>query len=223
MDDLSTYKTREIPGGSVLTGASVRVEPLDWAAHGRNLEAAICGPERTDLWRYLPFTPIADLAELQASMEYGTEKFHWIPMAIVRTSDGNSLGMASYMRLRPQHGSCEVGCIAFGHELQRTREATEAMFVMAKHVFEDLGYRRYEWKCHNDNAASKRAAERFGFTYEGLFRQDLIVKGENRDTAWFSITDAEWPVVKAGFETWLSDDNFDRDGHQRRSLANCRI
>ncbi|RZV35992.1 MAG: N-acetyltransferase, partial [Acidimicrobiales bacterium] len=205
MQDLSKYEKRALPGGVTLTGKSVRIEPLDWDRHGADLAAAICGPERPELWRYMPFTPIADLPELSASMDYGAKMFGWIPMAIVRASDERALGMASYMRLRPEHGSCEVGCIVFGHELQRTRAATEAMYVMARHVFDDLDYRRYEWKCHNDNAASKRAALRFGFAYEGLFRQDLIVKGKNRDTAWFSITDTEWPGVKAGFEAWLAD------------------
>jgi RimJ/RimL family protein N-acetyltransferase len=222
MTDLSNYQMRVKPGGSEHKGRFVHVEPVDWARHGKDLEAAICGPERADLWRYIPFGPVADLAELQATMDFIAEKHNWSVMAIVRTSDNKALGTASYMRLRPEHGSCEVGCIVFGHALQRTKEATEAMYLMASHVFDELGYRRYEWKCHNDNAASKRAAERFGFTYEGIFRNDMIVKGENRDTAWFSITDAEWPDVKAGFEAWLADDNFDRDGHQRKSLAGCR-
>lgn len=222
MNDLANYAKREQPGTIALIGASVRVVPLEWDKHGKDLAAAICGPERADLWRYMPFTPMSDLVELQAHMDYAAQKFTWIPMAIVTSADTRAVGMASYMRLRPEHGSCEVGCIAFGHTLQRTRAATEAMFLMARHVFDDLGYRRYEWKCDDDNAPSKRAAERYGFVYEGLFRQDLIVKGRNRDTAWFSITDAEWPRVKAGFEAWLADDNFDRDGHQRRSLTACR-
>lgn len=222
MSDLSNYTVRELPGDRILNGTSVRVEPIDWTVHGNDLDAALCGQERADLWRYIPFGPVVDLAELQATMEYASEKFTWRVMAIVRNSDDKALGTASYMRLRPEHGSCEVGCIVFGHQLQRTKEATEAMYLMASHVFDDLGYRRYEWKCDDRNAASKRAAERLGFTFEGIFRQDLIVKGENRDTAWFAITDAGWSGVKSGFQAWLADDNFDRDGHQRKSLSACR-
>ena len=115
-----------------------------------------------------------------------------------------------------------MGNILYSPVLQRSRAATETMYLLAKHVFEDLGYRRYEWKCHNLNAPSKRAAERLGFTFEGVFRQHMITKGRNRDTAWFSILDGEWPVVKKGFESWLDEKNFDENGLQRRRLQECR-
>ena len=222
MTDLTDFSKRNLPGRTPLIGNTVRIEPLDWERHGAQLADAICGLDNTELWRYMPFEPVPDLQTLQTSMTYASKKFTWIPMAIVRVRDEMCVGMASYMRLRPEHGSCEVGCIAFGDALKRTREATEAMYLMARHAFE-LGYRRYEWKCDNGNEPSKRAALRFGFVYEGLFRQDLIVKGLNRDTAWFSITDKEWPGVRAGFETWLADDNFDGEGRQKRSLAACRV
>jgi RimJ/RimL family protein N-acetyltransferase len=117
------------------------------------------------------------------------------------------------------HGSVEVGCVAFGDALKRTREATEAMYLMAAHVFDELGYRRYEWKCNNGNAASKCAAKRFGFIYEGVFRNDMVVRGENRDTAWFAMTDGDWPQIKAGFEAWLASDNFDAGGQQKTKLT----
>jgi len=123
MTDLTSYEKREIPGRAVLEGQTVRVVALDWAIHGNELAAAICGPDMAELWRYMPFEPVPDLKTLQASMDFASEKFTWIPMAIVRASDRKCLGMASYMRLRPEHGSCEVGCIAFGDELKRTREA----------------------------------------------------------------------------------------------------
>ncbi|VAW07153.1 Acetyltransferase, GNAT family, partial [hydrothermal vent metagenome] len=135
---------------------------------------------------------------------------------------GAVLGMASYMRIRPEAGSVEIGCIVFSGALQKTPAATEAMYLMARHIFDDLGYRRYEWKCNDENAASKSAAERLGFQFEGVFRQDMVVKGENRDTAWFSVLDSEWPEVKAGLNAWLAPENFDADGRQRRSLRQCR-
>ncbi len=126
------------------------------------------------------------------------------------------------MRITPEHGVIEIGHIWFGTALQRTPAATEAIYLLARHAFDDLGYRRFEWKCNAQNAPSCRAAERFGFTFEGIFRQHQIVKGRNRDTAWYSIVDGEWPAVGAGFERWLAPENFDDDGRQRRSLAELR-
>jgi RimJ/RimL family protein N-acetyltransferase len=136
---------------------------------------------------------------------------------------GEMLGMSSYMRIRPEVGSAEVGCVMFSKALQRTPAATEAMFSMARHLFDDLGYRRYEWKCDNDNAASRRAADRLGFVPEGVFRQDLVVKGRNRDTAWFSMLDGEWPRIRSAFEQWLAPENFDSAGQQRRRLREIRV
>jgi RimJ/RimL family protein N-acetyltransferase len=130
--------------------------------------------------------------------------------------------MASFMRMDPQNGVIEIGHIWFAPALQRTRQATEAIYLMARHAFDDLGYRRLEWKCDSLNGPSRRAAERFGFTYEGVFRQHMVVNGRNRDTAWFSIIDGEWPAVRAAFEAWLAPENFDSKGGQRRSLAEAR-
>ena len=123
------------------------------------------------------------------------------------------------MRLRPEYGSAEIGCVIFGDKLQKTRAATETLYLFAKHVFEDLGYRRFEWKCDNGNVASKRAAERFGFKFEGIFRNDMIVKGRNRDTAWYAMTDDDWTAVKARFETWLSPENFGFNSLQKKALS----
>ena len=122
------------------------------------------------------------------------------------------------MRIEPQHGVIEIGYVYWGPAISRTRVATEALYLFARHVFEDLGYRRFEWKCNNHNEPSKAAAQRFGFTFEGIFRQHMIVKGENRDTAWFSMLDGEWPKLKAGFERWLDPSNFDEAGQQRSRL-----
>jgi RimJ/RimL family protein N-acetyltransferase len=130
--------------------------------------------------------------------------------------------MASYLRITPEHGVIEIGHIWFGLALQRTREATEAIYLLASHAFDDLGYRRLEWKCNALNEPSRRAADRFGFTYEGTFRKHQIVKGRNRDTAWYSILDEQWPAIRASFEAWLDDQNFDEHGRQRRRLSELR-
>jgi RimJ/RimL family protein N-acetyltransferase len=153
------------------------------------------------------------------SVERWRQAEHAVLLAILPTETARAAGWASYMRITPAHGVIEVGNILFSPALQRTRAATEAMYLMARHVFEDLGYRRYEWKCNAENAPSRRAALRFGFTFEGIFRQHMVVKGHNRDTAWFAMLDHEWPVRKRAFEAWLQPENFDDDGHQRRTLA----
>jgi len=131
--------------------------------------------------------------------------------------------MASFLRVEPGHGVIEVGHIWYSPALQRTRLATEAMYVMARHVFDDLGYRRYEWKCNALNEPSRRAAVRLGFTFEGVFRQHMVIKGENRDTAWYSMLEGEWPAAKAAFEAWLRPENFNGEGRQLRSLAELRV
>ena len=139
--------------------------------------------------------------------------------AIVDLASGAASGMASYLNIVPANGCIEIGHIWFAPPLQKTRAATEAIFLMIRHAFEDLAYRRVEWKCNSLNEASKRAARRFGFTYEGTFRQHMVIKGRNRDTAWFAMLDHEWPAIRAAFERWLDPDNFDAAGRQRKSLA----
>ena len=220
---LADWTARPRPGGDVLSGKHVRLEPLDWDAHHEGLYAATGGAENAALWDYIPFGPFTDADTLRQHMSFIIEAHDWACMVIRAAGTGTILGMASYMRLRPEHGSAEVGCVIFGHDLQRTRAATEAMALMAGHLFETLGYRRYEWKCDNANAASRRAALRLGFQFEGIFRNDMVVKGRNRDTAWFAMTDSDWPRIKAGYEAWLSDDNFTADGQQRRSLGHGLI
>lgn len=221
MSDLARFKACKTPGQVDLTGNYVRLECLDWERHGAGLERAVLGAKNDDLWTYMPIGPFADLASYKLVVDFAGKDRGWQTMVIISQNSDEVLGAASYMRIREQFGSCEVGAVTFGKALQKTREATEAMYLMARHVFDDLGYRRYEWKCDNDNVASKRAAHRLGFSYEGLFRKDLIVKGKNRDTAWFSITDDEWPALWARFQTWLSPDNFDNKKRQLRKLEAC--
>jgi RimJ/RimL family protein N-acetyltransferase len=197
------------------------VAPLDAAAHAEALWEAVRGPENDALWRYLFDGPFADFAAFRAMIERKAASQDPLFFAIL-DGKGRAAGYASYMRMEPAHRCIEVGGILFTPALQRTAAATEAMYLMARHVFEDLGYRRYEWKCDSRNEPSRRAALRLGFTFEGIFRQHMIVKGRNRDTAWFAMLDAEWPARKAAFERWLAPANFDADGRQKSSLSALR-
>jgi RimJ/RimL family protein N-acetyltransferase len=196
----------------------VTLEPLDRAAHGDALWDAIRAPENDDLWRYLFDGPFRDRAAFDASLDRKSSGGDPLFFAIVDRASGRAAGYASYMRIEPAHRAIEVGSILYTPALQRTAGATEAMYLMARHVFDDLGYRRYEWKCNAANAASRRAALRLGFVFEGIFRQHMIVKGTSRDTAWFSMLDREWPARKAAFERWLDPANFDAEGRQIAAL-----
>lgn len=200
-----------------LTGRWCRVEPvarhhLDALHRSLDLES----PEST--WTYLAVGPFTEPAGLWAWLRDLHDDPASVPHAIC-TPDGRAVGVASYLRLDHLNGSVEVGGIALSAELQRTTAATEAMYLMMRHVFDGLGYRRYEWKCDSLNAPSRRAAARLGFTYEGTFRNALVYKGRNRDTDWFSIIDEEWPAIRAAFEEWLDPANHDEHGVQRRPLA----
>lgn len=212
----------EHPGQWPLIGTRVVLEPLDWAAHSAGLYEAVGSPAVADIWDYMPIGPFDNETEFQETFEFVRVKFGWKTLVIRGSNSGKILGMSSYMRIRKDHGSAEIGCVAFGPALKRSAEASEAMYSMARHVFEELGYRRYEWKCHNDNAASRRAATRFGFAFEGVFRNDMVVRGKSRDTAWFAMTDDDWPLIKSAFEAWLSSSNFDAAGQQIRKLGSFR-
>lgn len=223
MQDLSQYARRIAPGRNTLEGRYASLEPLNWVKHGASLSQHLAGDDKADLWTYIPIGPFKDAKWFMEKFEDRRRESGWNTLVIHARDSAEALGMASYMRVRPEHGSCEVGCVVFGEALKRSRIATDAIFVMACHVFEDLGYRRFEWKCDSFNKPSLRAAKRLGFTFEGVFRNDLIVKGRNRDTAWFSITDAEWPVRKARLERWLDPANFGADGQQKTSLSSLPI
>ncbi|MBT4739425.1 MAG: GNAT family N-acetyltransferase [Rhodospirillaceae bacterium] len=213
---------RPRPGSVMLTGTTVRLEPLDWAAHEQGLFAVVGGKENARLWDHVSVGPYVDQATFQNDLEQTRVARGWEAMVIHDSVSNVILGMFSFMRIREQHGSVEIGCVVFGYTLQRTSKATEGLLLMARHVFDDLGYRRYEWKCDDQNKASVRAAKRFGFLYEGTFRNDSVSKGRNRDTAWFSITDGEWPSVRAGLDAWLTPQNFDADGTQIKTLEEVR-
>jgi RimJ/RimL family protein N-acetyltransferase len=207
------------PQRTTLTGRHVTVAPLDPVAHADSLYAATSGAENERLWLYLFDGPFASRADFDAYLTRIAQSEDPLYYAILDTTTGKAIGHAAYLRIEPAHRCIEVGGILYAPALQRTPAATEAMYLMARHVFEDLGYRRYEWKCNALNAPSHRAALRLGFTYEGIFRQHMIVKGRNRDTAWLSMLDSEWPARKAAFEQWLDPTNFDADGRQKTSLS----
>ncbi len=208
------------PAPLVLEGTSVAIVPFDVAPHAAPLFEAITG--RDDLFAYMGQGPFTDLAGFTAWCEAAAGKSDPLLFAIVDRASGVAVGHATFMRIAPADRVVEVGNILFTPALQQTRGATEAMYLMARHVFEDLGFRRYEWKCNALNAPSRRAALRLGFSYEGIFRQHMIVKGRNRDTAWFSMLDYEWPRARAAFEAWLDPENFNEDGSQKHGLAALR-
>jgi RimJ/RimL family protein N-acetyltransferase len=205
-----------------LEGAYTRLVPLDASTHARDLYEPTRGAEREGLFRYLWDGPFASEAEVRATLDRKASTDDPLFFAITDLRNGRALGYASFMRMEPAHRCIEVGGILFAPKLQRTPAATEAMYLMARHVFEDLGYRRYEWKCDSLNRPSIRAALRLGFTFEGVFRQHMIVKGRNRDTAWFAMLDSEWPARRAAFERWLTAENFDAEGRQKIALAALR-
>src|SRR6185295_2383645 len=205
------------PSRITLTGQSVGIVPLDPGRHG---DALWDGSKDHDaLYTYLFEGPFAERAAFDATLRKMASSQDPLFYAIVDRASGLAVGRAALMRIEPAHRVIEVGSILFTPRLQRTRGATEAMYLMARYVFDDLGYRRYEWKCNALNEPSRAAALRLGFSHEGLFRQHMIIKGRNRDTAWYSMIDSEWPARKERFEAWLAPENFDADGRQRKALS----
>jgi RimJ/RimL family protein N-acetyltransferase len=208
------------PARQPIKGETVRLEPLDPRRHGDELYDASLGADES--WFYLPYGPFADRPEFSNWLSRHAATPDPMAFAIIDRSTGTARGIATLMSIVPEHGVIEIGHIWLSPALQRTRQATEAIYLMARYAFDELGNRRLEWKCDAANAASRRAAERFGFKFEGVFRNHRVVKHRNRDTAWYSITDTEWPPRRRAFEAWLSPDNFDSEGRQMRSLAELR-
>jgi len=210
----------QLPGPVTLQGRFGRIEKLD-AKHAAGLWEAVKGHD--EIWTYMSsYGPFENSAEFSA----------WIPQraaledpysyAIIDAS-GNPVGIFAIMEIRPGMRVCEVGHVVYSPTLMRTPLATEAQYLLARHVFETLRYRRYEWKCHSENAASRRAALRYGFSFECIMKQHVIAKGRNRDSAWFSMLDGNWPARKARFERWLSPDNFDGGGRQKKGLSQMQL
>jgi len=221
MKDLANWTAGAAPQPVSLTGRFVMIEPYVRSVHADALWEAFGGEEINELIRYFPSGPFHNPNEvcdwLDATVAVGT-----IVNIFRSRRTGDVVGMGSYMRPDPANGVVEIGSVAHGPAMMRSPMSTEAHYLLAKHVFETLDYRRYEWKCHNENLASKRTAERLGFTFEGVFRQHIISKGANRDTAWYSMIDGEWPALNRAFEAWLSPENFDAEGQQIRRLVDFR-
>jgi RimJ/RimL family protein N-acetyltransferase len=217
---LPDWTPRPFPPRAPLHGRTCHVVPLD-LSHATVLFEAHALDREGRNWTYLPYGPFASAADYERWVAWAVAQQDPQFFAITEP-EGRPVGTASYLRIEPAMGVIEVGHLAFSPLLQRRPAATEAMALMMRRAFDELGYRRYEWKCDALNAPSRRAAERLGFTYEGTFRQMHVVKGRNRDTAWFSILDSEWPALRTAFERWLAPGNFDAEGRQRRSLGELR-
>lgn len=207
------------PARTTLRGRLVTVAPLDPAAHEEALYQGTHGADREKLWLYLGEGPFPDRASFRAYLEKRSQSDDPLSYTIIHNATGKAAGHASYMRMAPEHRVIEVGNIFYTATLAHSAAGTEAMYLMAKYVFDDLGYRRYEWKCNALNEPSRRAAHRLGFSFEGIFRQHMIQKGRSRDTAWYAMLDRGWPSHKARFEKWLLPENFDQSGRQRIPLS----
>jgi RimJ/RimL family protein N-acetyltransferase len=216
------WAPRPRPPRTALDGRLCRVEPLDPDRHGADLVTAYAAAADARMWTYLSYGPFADEAAWRAHYEPLASGQDPLFHAILDRGSGRALGVAALMRIDPANGVIEVGHIAHAPALQRSPLATEAIYLLMRRAFDELGYRRCEWKCDALNAASRRAAERLGFTFEGVFRQAVITRGRNRDTAWYAVLDGEWPRLRRALERWLEPANFDAAGRQRRRLAELR-
>lgn len=216
---LPEWKPATPPPTSPIVGMHCRLERLNIDAHAQDLFDANMTDSEGRIWTYMGYGPFTDLSGytdwIKAQALGDDPLFH----AIIDLKTDKAVGVASYLRIEPPIGSIEVGHINYSPLLQKTVAATEAMYLLMARVFDELGYRRYEWKCDNANAKSRAAAARLGFTFEGVFRQCTMYKGRNRDTAWFSILDSEWPALKAAYQQWLDPANFTDDGSQKQALS----
>jgi RimJ/RimL family protein N-acetyltransferase len=217
--DLSNWQGVARPERVVLEGRYAKLEPLDARQHSEQLLASARQPGAKDRFRYLPDVPPTGVEDFTPWLENAATSVDPLFFAVIDRRTGRAEGRQALMRIDPAHGVIEIGHILWGPAIAGTSVATEALYLSASYVFDTLGYRRFEWKCNNHNEPSKRAAQRFGFTFEGIFRQHMVVKGQNRDTAWFAMTDQDWPRLKAGYEAWLRPENFDADMRQKSKLA----
>lgn len=212
---------RPHPVRESIDGRYVRLEPLS-AHHGQELYSACCGPENRSRFDYLFEDPPERQQDIDAWIERVAALDDPLFFAVIDQTTGRCEGRQALMRIVPEHGVIELGAIFWGLKIARTRVATEALFLHLKYAFDSLGYRRFEWKCNNLNEGSKYAAKRFGFTFEGVFRQHLVMKGTSRDTAWFSMIDKDWPLIRDSYERWLRPENFDNNGRQLAKLLMTR-
>ena len=220
---LPGWTARPLPPRRAIEGRYCVLEPLDAARHADDLHAAYAqAPDGRD-WTYLFVERPVDLAGTRAHIERAARSSDPMHFAVIDRHSGRAVGTLALMRIDPANGAIEVGSVTFSPLLKQTPMSTEAQYLLMKLAFDELGYRRYEWKCDNFNEPSKRAATRLGFRFEGIFRQAVVYKGRSRDTAWFSITDGEWPMLRTAFERWLAPGNFDAEGRQRMALDRFRL
>ncbi|HEX4152316.1 MAG TPA: GNAT family protein [Steroidobacteraceae bacterium] len=220
--DLKGWAPRSRPNRTILDGRYCRLEPLDAARHGEDLFEASSVPDAAERFRWLFEYPPESRAGFQPWLDKAQSSDDPLFFAVLDKASGKAAGRQALMRIDTAHGVIEIGSIYWGPLVSRRPAATEALYLFAQHVFDELGYRRFEWKCHDLNGPSKRAAARFGFKFEGVFRQHMVFKGGNRDTAWFSITDGEWPALRRAYAAWLDPGNFDPQGGQKRRLEQIR-
>ena len=220
--DPSGWKGRPRPERKVFEGRFVRLEPLEAKRHGDGLFEASSVPDAGSRFTWLGDFAPESRAAFQPWLEKAEASLDPLFFTVIDKASGKVAGRQTLMRIEPAHGVAEIGNIYWGPLMSRTPAATEAQFLFASYVFDELGYRRYEWKCDDANKPSERAAERFGFRFEGIFRQHLVIKGKNRDTAWYSIIDKEWPALKKAYEAWLDPANFDEQGRQVKKLEEMR-
>ncbi len=211
-----------MPAPKELTGKLVQLTHFNFDEHTAPLWKALGGEKANELIRFFPNGPYETGEDFGSWLRQENESKAFHTMVISSKKTQELMRMASYMRCSPEHGSVEIGAIAHGPKMTRSPFATEAHYLLAKHIFDDLGYRRYEWKLNNENEASHKAAQRLGFTFEGIFRQHMVTKGKNRDTAWYSMLDSEWPLKRDAFKAWLDPANFDKAGGQLKSLSQIR-
>ncbi|SPB17183.1 GCN5 family acetyltransferase [Caballeronia novacaledonica] len=219
---VTDWTPRERPARIGIDGRHCRIEPLDVDRHAADLFDAYAQAQDGRDWTYLfvgPFTDFDVFRDYLTKAAASADPLHY---TVVDSASGKAVGTLALMRIEPVHGVIEMGSVTFSPLLKQTRISTEAQYLLMRYVFDELGYRRYEWKCDSLNAPSRKTALRLGFEFEGIFRQAIVYKGRNRDTAWYAIIDEDWPRVRRAFERWLADDNFDASGKQRASLAQLR-
>lgn len=222
MEDLSQWTPRQRPERQPMEGRYVRLEPLDAARHGDGLFEASSTPDKDSRFRWLYDHAPQDRADFQPWLDKAAASEDPLYFAVIDKASGRIAGRQSFMRIDTANGVIEIGNILWNGLVARKPAATEALYLFARHAFDDLGYRRFEWKCNAENEPSRSAALRFGFSFEGVFRQHLIVKGRNRDTAWFAMIDKEWPTIGRALGEWLDPENFDSEGQQKRRLGEIR-
>jgi RimJ/RimL family protein N-acetyltransferase len=216
--DISNWPAAKLPPTSSIRGTLVRIEKLNVERHLEDLFEAFAQDHEGRLWTYMTVGPFSSIDDFRRWMQPASETTDPFFHALIDLSTEKAVGMAAFMRIKESMGCIEVGSISYSPRMQKTVMATEAMYLMMKRAFDELGYRRYEWKCDSLNEASRNAAERLGFRFEGIFRQAMVYKSRNRDTAWYSILDNEWPAIERAYLNWLNIENFDEQGHQKQKL-----